>query len=101
MLGAPFGACTGCGNCGGSESRNVRPTFPGKRKSGRGSTLGVALVAAELVETAGRAIDAEAMNATSANAGATPRRLTFILISFFLQPRLVQSFERLQLESGS
>ena len=30
MFGAPFGACTGCGNCGGSESRYVRPTFPEK-----------------------------------------------------------------------
>src|SRR5262245_15911996 len=40
-FGAPCGACTGCGNCGGSESRYVRPTFPGKWKSGRGSTLGV------------------------------------------------------------
>src|SRR5262245_38210878 len=34
-LGAPFGACTGCGNWGGSESRYVRPTVPGKWKSGR------------------------------------------------------------------
>src|SRR5262245_14763317 len=40
-FGAPFGACTGCGNCGGSESRYVRPTLPGKRKSGRGSAVGV------------------------------------------------------------
>ena len=40
-FGAPFGACTGCGNCGLSESRYVRPTLPGKWKSGRGSTSGV------------------------------------------------------------
>jgi len=41
MFGAPFGACTGCGNCAGSESWYVRPTLPGKWKSGRGRTLGV------------------------------------------------------------
>src|SRR5262245_64497653 len=45
-FGAPFGACTGCGNCGGSESRYVRPTLPGKWKSGLGSTLGVLPVGA-------------------------------------------------------
>src|SRR5262249_45822500 len=39
-FGAPLGACTGCGNCGLSESRIVRPTLPGKWKSGRGSTVG-------------------------------------------------------------
>jgi hypothetical protein len=48
-FGAPLDACTGCGNCAGSESRYVRPTFPGKWKSGRGSTLGVPPVCAKLV----------------------------------------------------
>src|SRR4029079_7054791 len=38
---APSGACTGCGNLAGSESWNVRPTVPGKRKSGGGSDCGV------------------------------------------------------------
>src|SRR5206468_1186012 len=41
MLGAFLGDCTGCGNCAGSESLYVRPTLPGKWKSGRGKTVGV------------------------------------------------------------
>src|SRR5262249_6141163 len=41
MFGAPCGACTGWGNCAGSESRYVRPISPGKWKSGRGRMLGV------------------------------------------------------------
>src|SRR5262245_46300894 len=40
-FGAPLGGWTGCGNCGLSESRMVRPTLPGKWKSDRGSTVGV------------------------------------------------------------
>src|SRR5262245_41963809 len=43
MFGAPFGAMTGCGNCGGSESLKVRPTSPVKWKSGRGRMPGVAV----------------------------------------------------------
>ena len=40
-FGAPLGAWTGCGNCGASESRYVRPTLPGNGNPGKGSTLGV------------------------------------------------------------
>src|SRR4051794_30625689 len=36
-FGAPWGGRTIFGKVGGSESSNVRPTFPGKWKSGRGN----------------------------------------------------------------
>src|SRR5215472_14836609 len=42
MFGAPAGACTVFGNWAGSDSRYVRPISPGKWKSGRGNTSGVA-----------------------------------------------------------
>jgi len=44
MFGAPFGAFTDCGNYALSVSRYVRPTSPGNRKSGRGSTSAVPVV---------------------------------------------------------
>ena len=46
-FGAPLGAFTGWGNCGGSESLYVLPTLPWNLKSGLGSTFGVPSIAAE------------------------------------------------------
>src|SRR5213595_2546426 len=40
-FGAPLGGRTTFGKVGGSESSNVRPTLPGKWKSGRGSEFDI------------------------------------------------------------
>src|SRR5215471_2945517 len=86
-FGAPLGAATGCGNFAGSESFQVRPTVPGKWKSGRGRTDGVCGSFDEVVGSAPKAIVVAKISTDAVNAIVFMACLMMFDLQVLVRPR--------------